>query len=137
MLGQDQTKLTEVGIDIDYERDIQDEQITLSYSDSRRLQEVEVSHSSRMLLAVSFTSNFIITAFPPADFITADTYTYYDISAQIIFCLSIILTVINLIVVPTRYALHSLTLSWIVPYLYCTLFLATSYSTEWVASITS
>ena len=90
-----------------------------------------------MLLAVSFTSNFIITAFPPADFITADTYTYYDISAQIIFCLSIILTVINLIVVPTRYALHSLTLSWIVPYLYCTLFLATSYSTEWVASITS
>jgi hypothetical protein len=136
VLDQDQAKLTEVGIDIDYERDIQNEQITLSYSDNRRrLQEVEMSDPHRTLLAVAFTSNFNITAFPPANFITAGTYTYYDISSEVIFYLSITLTLLNLIVVPRRYALHSLTLSWIVPYLYFTLFLSTSYTTEWVASI--
>lgn len=89
------------------------------------------------MLAVAFTSNFNITAFPPANFITADTYTYYDISTEVILYLSIVLTILNLIVVPRRYALHSLTLSWIVPYLYSTLFLSTSYTTEWVASIAS
>lgn len=137
VLDQDQTKLTEVGIDIDYERDIQNEHITLSYSDSRRLQELEENEPQRTLLAVAFTSNFNITAFPPANFITADTYTYYDISTEVIFYLSIILNILNLIVVPRRYALHSLTLSWIVPYLYFTLFLSTNYTTEWVASITN
>ncbi len=42
-----------------------------------------------------------------------------------------------MIVIPRRYALHSLTFSWVVPYLYFTLFYSTSYSTEWISSITT
>jgi hypothetical protein len=45
--------------------------------------------------------------------------------------------ILNLIVTPKKYAMHSLTFSFIVPYLYFTLFYSTSYTSEWISSIAS
>ena len=38
---------------------------------------------------------------------------------------------------PQRYAVHSLSISWIVPYFYITFFRATSYTNEWISSTLS
>jgi hypothetical protein len=108
----------------------------MSYSSSRRLQELE-SFSPRLLQLVTFESSLSISAFPPANYITQNTYTFYDTANSIIFSLGAILTLLNLIVVPKKFALHSITFSWIVPYLYFTLFYSTSYTSEWIASAVS
>lgn len=51
--------------------------------------------------------------------------------------LAIALLVMSVIVVPGKGALHSFSLSWIVPYIYLTYFHATSYTNEWTSSIVS
>lgn len=39
-----------------------------------------------------------------------------------------------MLIVPKRNAIHSVSLSWVVPYLYLTYCHSTSYSNEWVSS---
>jgi hypothetical protein len=81
------------------------------------------------LAAITFTSTFNIVAFPPANFITTPIFDFYDIVEKIIYGVSIALVIFNFVIVPKKYGLHSVTFSWIVPYIFITLFAATPYLT--------
>ena len=75
-----------------------------------------------------------MAAFPPAYFISASATNFYSIATTVIYYLSIGLVCVNFIIVPPRYGLHSLSLAWLVPFIYITYYRATSYTSEWVSS---
>ena len=99
--------------------------------------EVSPFDDARMLSTATFSANLAVTAFPPANYITGDTYGYYDVTSTVIFILALLLVLLNLVVVPKKYALHSVSVAWLVPYLYFTLFYSTAYSTEWISPMAS
>lgn len=92
---------------------------------------------ARLLSTATFSANLAVTAFPPANYITGDTYGYYDVTSMVIFVLALMLILLNLVIVPKKYALHSVSVSWLVPYLYFTLFYSTCYTTEWISPMAS
>lgn len=91
----------------------------------------------RLLSTATFSTNLAVTAFPPANYITGDTYSYYDVTSSVIFILALLLVLLNLVIVPKKYALHSVSVTWLVPYLYFTLFYSTCYTTEWISPMAS
>ena len=48
--------------------------------------------------------------------------------------MALILTIINYLIIPNKTGLHAITLGWIVPYIYLTYFMSTSYTSEWITN---
>ena len=95
----------------------------------------QVSEASpERMLQISFSTNIEIDSFPPAQFIDEGTMSYYQDINTAIFYLAFCFTVLNYLIIPHRYALHSLTMAWVVPYFYSTFFVATTYTTEWITN---
>lgn len=84
--------------------------------------------SLRQLASAAFQVTVTIESFPPANLIEEDTLSLHESVSNLIFYLSICFVVVNFIIVPKQYALHSISLSWIVPYLYLTFFQSTAYT---------
>lgn len=59
----------------------------------------------------------------------------FNLISTIINYLSIGLLVLNLMIVPKSYGLHSITMVWITPILFFTYYYSTSYSNEWISKI--
>ena len=78
-----------------------------------------------------------MTTFPPANYIAADSYGFYDRASAAIFVLSLVLLFLSLVIAPKKHALHSVSLAWLVPYLYFTVFYATGYTTDWLSPMAS
>lgn len=75
-----------------------------------------------------------ISSFPPANFVDDHTVSFYDTLQQLIGYLALAFAVINYLVVPNKYGLHSASLSWTVPYIYIVYFHSTPYTTQWISS---
>ena len=86
---------------------------------------------------MSFSTNVEVTAFPPANYISSDSYGFYDQTSAAIFVLSLMLLFLDLIITPKKHALHSISMAWLVPYLYFTVFYSTGYTTDWLSPMAS
>lgn len=75
-----------------------------------------------------------INSFPPAKFVDDSTLSFYESLHQLIGYLALAFAIINYLVVPNKYGLHSASLSWMVPYLYIVYFHSTAYTTQWISS---
>lgn len=84
ILPQSQSELNFISFHIEYKASLQNQKLTLSYSESRRLLEVSSFSSPRLLRSVSFSSNVDVNAFPPANYIASDNYGFYDKSSDAI-----------------------------------------------------
>lgn len=110
----------------------------MSFTQSRRrLQEISSFRAPRLLPSVAFSANLAVTTFPPANYIASDNYGFYDRASAAIFVLSLVLLFLNLIITPKKYALHSVSMAWLVPYLYFTVFYSTGYTTDWLSPMAS
>ena len=117
-------------MDISYFQSIESKSINLTY------QKIQKIRFRRLLLNDTGLSNVLkINSFPPANFISSDTINTYNIISQIINSLSVVFLILNLIIVPKLYALHSITMVWITPFLFFTYSYSTSYTTEWISKI--
>ena len=73
-------------------------------------------------------------SFPPANFIDSGTETFFDKCQMAIYFLSIGLLIVALLVIPRKYALHSLSIVWLPAYFYLTYFHSTASTNEWISS---
>lgn len=131
---QTPSRLTEVDCLIEYQTDIAQKSIELSYSQQRRRLERVEPGWERQLQSISFQLTMKIDSFPPATYIPEPTLSFYQLTNSMIGYLALVFMVVNVIIVPKRYAVHSVSLTWIVPYLYLAYFQSTAYSNEWISS---
>lgn len=85
-----------------------------------------------MLISVAF--EITVDSFPPANYIDSSTTSFYANCDSALQILSLVLIVMCLIVVPRKWALHSLSLSWLPPYIYLIYFHSTAYTNDWISA---
>lgn len=95
--------------------------------------EISATSPNRKLATVTFQMSVTVKSFPPANYVSDDTLAFHQRIQGLIEILALTFTILNLVIIPRKNGLHSVSTSWIVPYIFIVYFHSTAYTTQWIS----